>query len=170
MTIELVLTRHAKSDWGDPGLRDHDRPLNERGLRDAPRMDTRLAETGFRPDALLSSTALRARTTAEAFAAALESTVTLVPDLYGAPPSTLLTTASGSGALRVMLVAHNPGMAELVDTLSGGRIGEMPTCAQKTWQNQFGLAKPTSLATRLISQFVVASRFLANSIRRATMK
>ncbi|AZC14421.1 MULTISPECIES: histidine phosphatase family protein [unclassified Microbacterium] len=129
MTIELVLARHAKSDWGDPGLRDHDRPLNERGLRDAPRMAARLAETGFRPDALLSSTAVRARTTAEAFAAALETAVTLVPDLYGAPPATLLATASTSGALRVMLVAHNPGMAELADALSGGRIGEMPTCA-----------------------------------------
>ena len=129
MTIELVLARHAKSDWGDPGLRDHDRPLNDRGTRDAPRMAARLAETGFRPEALLSSTALRARTTADAFAAALATTVTLVPDLYGAPPSTLLAVASQSGRRRVMLVAHNPGMTELAEALSGGGVGEMPTCA-----------------------------------------
>ncbi|WP_322411747.1 SixA phosphatase family protein [Microbacterium invictum] len=129
MTIELVLVRHAKSDWGDPGLRDHDRPLNERGLRDAPRMAARLAETGFRPDALLSSTAVRARTTADAFAAALGAELTLDPDLYGAPPSTLLATAGRSGAARVMVVAHNPGMTELAEALSGGGIGEMPTCA-----------------------------------------
>ena len=89
----------------------------------------RLAETGFRPEALLSSTALRARTTADAFAAALATTVTLVPDLYGAPPSTLLAVASQSGRRRVMLVAHNPGMTELAEALSGGGIGEMPTCA-----------------------------------------
>ncbi len=56
----LGLFRHAKSDWGNPGLDDHDRPLNDRGVRDAPRMARGLAETGFRPEVILSSTALRA--------------------------------------------------------------------------------------------------------------
>jgi phosphohistidine phosphatase len=129
MTIDLVLIRHAKSDWGDPGLPDHDRPLNDRGRRDAPRMAGRLAATGFRPAVILSSTALRARTTAEAFAAALGVAVTEEPDLYGAAPATLLAVAAGSGARSVVLVAHNPGMAELAGALSGGAIAEMPTCA-----------------------------------------
>ena len=88
--IRLALVRHAKSDWGDPRLDDHDRPLNDRGLRDAPRMARRLAETGFRPDVILSSTALRARTTAEAFGAELGVAVSLDPELYGAPARTLL--------------------------------------------------------------------------------
>ena len=48
----LVLVRHAKSDWGDPGLDDHDRPLNSRSLRDAPAAARRLAATGLRLDAL----------------------------------------------------------------------------------------------------------------------
>src|SRR5215207_4241446 len=100
--IRLALVRHAKSDWGDPALDDHDRPLNDRGMRDAPRMARQLAESGFRADLILSSTALRARTTAEAFAAELGVAVSLDPELYGAPPRTLLATAAASAARRVL--------------------------------------------------------------------
>ena len=65
--IQLVLARHAKSDWVDESLDDHDRPLNDRGRRDAPAMARSVLRHGVRPEVLLSSTALRARTTAEAF-------------------------------------------------------------------------------------------------------
>ncbi|MFC8681564.1 SixA phosphatase family protein [Microbacterium ureisolvens] len=131
--ITLALVRHAKSDWGDPGLDDHDRPLNDRGTRDAPRMARRLAVTGFRPDVILSSTALRARTTAEAFAAELGVAVSLDPELYGAPASSLLAAAAASGAGSVMVVAHDPGMSALAGRLSDGGIGHMPTCAVATF-------------------------------------
>lgn len=134
--IRLALVRHAKSDWGDPGLDDHDRPLNERGRRDAPRMARRLAESGFRPDVILSSTALRTRTTAEAFATELGAEVSLDPDLYGAPARTLLETAAAAGVPSVMVVAHDPGMSVLAGRLSNDGIGHMPTCAVATftWQ------------------------------------
>jgi phosphohistidine phosphatase len=134
--IRLVLVRHAKSDWGDPGLDDHDRPLNDRGARDAPRMARRLAATGFRPDVILSSTALRARTTAEAFATALGVDVSHDPGLYGAPGSALLEAAAATGAPSVLIVAHDPGMSALAGRLSGGAIGHMPTCAVAsfTWR------------------------------------
>ncbi|MGZ8804665.1 MAG: SixA phosphatase family protein, partial [Microbacterium sp.] len=118
--IRLVLVRHAKSDWGNPSLDDHDRPLNDRGVRDAPRMARGLAETGFRPEVILSSTALRARTTAEAFAAEFEVAVNLDPELYGAPGRTLLSKAGASRAHRVIVVAHDPGMTALADQLSDG--------------------------------------------------
>jgi phosphohistidine phosphatase len=131
--IRLVLVRHAKSDWGDANLDDHDRPLNERGLRDAPRMARGLAETGFRPEVILSSTALRARTTAEAFAAELGAAVNLDPELYGAPGGALLAEAAASAARRVIVVAHDPGMTSLAGRLSGGGIGHMPTCAVATF-------------------------------------
>ena len=131
--IRLVLVRHAKSDWGDPSLDDHDRPLNDRGVKDAPRMAERLAETGFRPEVILSSTALRARTTAEAFAAALGVAVDLDPELYGAPGRTLLEKAAASRAPRVIVVAHDPGMTALAGQLSGGGIEHMPTCAVATF-------------------------------------
>jgi phosphohistidine phosphatase len=131
--IRLVLVRHAKSDWGNPALDDHDRPLNDRGIRDAPRMARELAETGFRPEVILSSTALRARTTAEAFAAEFGVAVNLDPELYGAPGRTLLAAAAASGAHQVIVVAHDPGMTDLAEQLSGGGIGHMPTCAVATF-------------------------------------
>lgn len=129
----LVLVRHAKSDWGDPGLDDHDRPLNDRGLRDAPLLAARLAATGLRLDALLSSTALRARTTAAFFGAAFSLEPELDPELYGAPAATLLRAAVARGVGAVMVVAHDPGMTALAQRLSDGRIGQMPTCAVVTF-------------------------------------
>lgn len=131
--IRLALVRHAKSDWGHPDLEDHDRPLNARGMRDAPVMAKRLADSGFVPETILSSTALRARTTADYFAHALGVAVTLDRDLYGAPASTLLRIAADSGASQVMVVAHDPGMTVLAETLSSGRIQAMPTCAVATF-------------------------------------
>lgn len=129
----LVLVRHAKSDWGDPGLDDHDRPLNERGLRDAPVLAERLATRGLQLDAVLCSTALRARTTASFFASAFGLQPEADPDLYGAPAGTLLAAAAARAVPAVMVVAHDPGMTVLAQSLSGGRIGHMPTCAVATF-------------------------------------
>ena len=129
MTLTLALVRHAKSDWGDPSLGDHDRPLNDRGRRDAPEMARRLSETGLRPDAILSSTALRAATTAEAFGAEFGVPVQRQERLYGAPASVLLCAAASSGATTAVVVAHDPGMSVLAEALSDGRIAHMPTCA-----------------------------------------
>ena len=130
--IRLALVRHAKSDWSSPGLADHDRPLSERGQRDAPVMAARLAGEGFAPDVIVSSTALRARTTAQAFADVFGMPVDLQRRLYGAPGEALLTAvceAGAAGAACVMLVAHNPGITDLAYALSQERIDRMPTCA-----------------------------------------
>lgn len=131
--ITLVLARHAKSDWGHANIPDHDRPLNGRGRRDAPVMARRLADTGFRPQRILASTALRARTTAEVFADVLAAPLHLDEALYGAPASRLLEAAVAAGLSDVMVVAHDPGMTVLADRLSGGGIGTMPTCALATF-------------------------------------
>ncbi len=133
MTITLALVRHAKSDWGDPRIDDHDRPLNARGLRDAPLMARRLAATGFRPDAILASTAVRAATTADFFSGAFEVPVELDERLYGAPASLLLRTAAERSTRRVVVVAHDPGMTVLASQLSSGGIAHMPTCAVATF-------------------------------------
>jgi phosphohistidine phosphatase len=130
----LVLVRHAKSDWGDPNLDDHDRPLNARGLGDAPRMAARLAERGFRADAILSSSAVRAATTADFFSGALGVPVEQQDRLYGAPASTLLLAAAESGVRSVVVVAHDPGMSVLAGQLSDGGIAHMPTCAVATFE------------------------------------
>ncbi|TQJ31570.1 histidine phosphatase family protein [Microbacterium sp. SLBN-146] len=129
MTTRLVLIRHAKSDWADLTLDDHDRPLNDRGLRDAPRMASALAATGFRPDVILSSTALRAATTADFFSGALGVPVEQQERLYGAPAPVLLRAAAETDARAVVVVAHDPGMSVLAGELSNGEIAHMPTCA-----------------------------------------
>ena len=61
----LFLVRHAKSSWDDPSLDDMDRPLNNRGKRNAPEMGIRLRKQGIIPDLLISSPAKRAHTTAK---------------------------------------------------------------------------------------------------------
>lgn len=134
MTLRLALVRHAKSDWGDASLDDHDRPLNERGFRDAPEMARRFAASGFAADVILASTALRAATTAGYFATALGVPVEEDAGLYGASATTLLRSAAAPGLGSVVVVAHDPGMTVLAGRLSGGAIGHMPTCAVATFR------------------------------------
>lgn len=129
----LVLVRHAKSAWGDPTLPDHDRPLNDRGRRDAPEMGRRLRERGTMPDAILSSTAVRARSTAEALAEALGvdgSGLRLDERLYGSSPETILDVVGEleDELTTAIVVAHDPGLSDLAYRLSG-EIEHMPTCA-----------------------------------------
>lgn len=116
--IQLILARHAKSDWADEGLDDHDRPLNDRGRRDAPAMARAVLRRGVRPEVLLSSTAVRAASTAAAFGDEFEVEVTEHAELYLAEPDVLLETARASGAAEVMVVAHDPGMSALVSRLA----------------------------------------------------
>ena len=128
----LLILRHAKSSWDHPGLRDHDRPLNPRGRRDAPRMGRFLVERDLVPDRIVSSTAVRARTTAELAAAEFGEDVEIETtyDLYGASPDGYVEVAEAMGgtAERLMLVGHNPGITSLVWHLTGE--GEyMPTAA-----------------------------------------
>ena len=129
----LVLVRHAKSAWDAPGLADHERPLADRGLRDAPEMGRRLAERGLEPDVIRSSTAVRARTTAELIADALglaPERLDLDERLYGASPEDILGVVRefDDAIGTAMVVAHDPGMSDLAFALSG-TIEHMPTCA-----------------------------------------
>jgi phosphohistidine phosphatase len=128
----LLIARHAKSDWAQPGLADHDRPLNDRGRRDAPAMGRRLAERGAVPDRIRSSTALRARMTAAAFAEAFggeASAVELDEIMYATSVERLLdvTESLDDDADSVMLVGHNPEFSALVGRLTGDDV-ELSTC------------------------------------------
>lgn len=138
MALELVLVRHAKSSWSDLSLRDHDRPLNERGERNAPMMAARFADALAGLDDttfVLSSTAVRARVTAHAFASALGTPVALESRLYMASASEIWRYSLGtfgsadSNVRRVLVVAHHPGISELAELLSAGEITHMVTCA-----------------------------------------
>jgi len=130
---KLVLVRHAKSSWGDPSLHDQERPLNDRGLRDAPEMGRGLARRGIQPDVILSSPALRARTTAELMADALgfgSQRITIDDRLYAASADDVLEVIRGldDGASTAFVVGHNPETAALARRFSD-EITEMPTCA-----------------------------------------
>ena len=129
----LLLVRHAKSSWGDQTLPDHERPLNHRGRRDAPRAGERLRERGVAPDVIVTSTAVRARSTAMILAQALDLGSDLILEderLYGASPEDLLDVirALDDELACVMLVGHNPEIGELASRLSD-EIADMPTCA-----------------------------------------
>ena len=128
----LLVLRHAKSSWNDPALDDHERPLNKRGRRDAPRVGVLVREYGLIPDLIISSDAVRARVTAEAVAEAARyaGEILLDPHLYLACPAdihSLLTTVR-ENAGTVMIVGHNPGLERLVEQLTGERQ-DLPTAA-----------------------------------------
>jgi len=140
MLKQLLLIRHAKSDWNDPALSDFDRPLNERGERDAPLMGARLKDQNIKLDRLLSSPAQRARSTAEHIAKAIAFTaqdIDWMTELYLASPSSMLEVIQNTPANinNIALVAHNPGISELAAALSGFSIGNIPTCGIVRLQN-----------------------------------
>ena len=100
---KLVLIRHAKSSWKNPGLRDFDRPLNKRGKADAPEMGRRLALRSLMPDRLLSSPAKRAIRTAEIIAGAIgfpAGRISRMDRLYGAGVAELIGILQGLGRCR----------------------------------------------------------------------
>ena len=129
----LFLVRHAKSSKDDPALPDRERPLNERGMRDAPKMGERLAKRDVEPDLVLSSPAVRALTTAQLFARKLDyklADIVVDERLYASSPDVLLKVihALGDKPKCVLLFGHNPEIGDLAHQLSN-RIADMPTCA-----------------------------------------
>ena len=128
----LFLIRHAKSSWDDLSLVDEARPLNVRGKRDAPEMGRRLANRGIHPDAILSSPAVRARTTAELIARELDADETLVVDhrLYATSADGLLEVirAQDDDVDCLLVVGHNPEMDTLARRFSP-LTPPMSTCA-----------------------------------------
>jgi phosphohistidine phosphatase len=129
----LLLLRHAKSSWKDPDLPDHDRPLNKRGQNDAPRMGKLLKDEDLIPDLIMSSTAVRAKKTAELVAKACKykGEISLNKSLYGAEPASYLKILEGLSDKdkAVLVVGHSPSVEETVEVLTGSPDVIMPTCA-----------------------------------------
>lgn len=134
MERTLVVIRHAKSSWSNPGQTDFERPLNDRGEHDAPLMGKRLKDLGLIPDLIVSSPAKRARQTAKRIADTIgyeKNEIAFVEELYHCTPEILMKTVSGLDEkyARVFIVAHNPGITEFVNQLSDKfRIDNVPTC------------------------------------------
>lgn len=130
----LALIRHAKSSWDSPDMRDFDRPLNERGKRDAPEMGQRLAARNQRPDRFYCSSARRARETALILAQAVgypEADLEAESGLYLADQARLLERIRRfpDSAGEIWLVGHNPDLTDLVNQLAGFQTHDLPTCA-----------------------------------------
>ena len=133
MSKDILLIRHAKSSWKEPGLSDHDRPLNKRGKHDAPMMAKVVKNAGIKPDTLISSTAVRARKTAEDFAEVFEiekKNILLSEDIYLGDVSDIMNRLRSvkDEFNTVFLFAHNPGITDFANTLCNTDILNIPTC------------------------------------------
>lgn len=129
----LLLLRHAKSSWKNPGLRDFDRPLNQRGLEAAPLIGRLMKERKIKPYMIISSPAVRAKMTAALVIenAGLEVELLRYDErIYEADVQTLLKVVSEieDAARTVVLVGHNPGFQELLRALTGEEH-DFPTAA-----------------------------------------
>ena len=129
----LYLVRHAKSSWKDARLQDHDRPLNKRGEQDAPRMGKRLGRRRPKPEVIISSPAVRAKSTAKILAAEIgfpKSGIIVDGLIYAAGPEDLVSVIRGldNAVDCVMLVGHNPALTQLVNSLAHCDIANVPTC------------------------------------------
>jgi phosphohistidine phosphatase len=117
----LMLLRHAKSDWATPGARDHDRPLNPRGRDAAPKMGAYMVRHALVPELILASTAVRVRETLDHMLPAFTTAPKVVHDkrLYDAEADALLAVIKETArpVHSLLLVGHNPGLAELAALL-----------------------------------------------------
>lgn len=130
----LYLVRHAKSSWENANQSDHDRPLNQRGERDAPQMGQRLRKREDHPEVIISSSAVRAQTTAGILATAIEyptSDISIDERLYGAEPEDVLSIIQDldDGIHCAMLVGHNPTFTVLINALGRCNFDNVPTCS-----------------------------------------
>lgn len=129
----LIIVRHAKSSWDNIGQDDIERPLNDRGKKDAPEMAKRLKDRNIKIDKFVSSPAKRAKRTAKYFAEAYDvdkKDIVLIDELYEASPANFYQVAA---QLKddwdiVAIFSHNPGITSFVNSLTNVQIDNMPTC------------------------------------------
>ena len=132
MNRQLFIVRHGKSDWSDPELRDIDRPLKNRGVRNAYAMAGFIREKGLKPEIMISSPAARALNTASIFFSVLEMEQDeLIVDqrLYHASPGEIIDILSGlpDTCQSIMIFGHNPTFTQLANVFLTGHIYNIPT-------------------------------------------
>lgn len=130
----IVLIRHAKSSWSNFEIPDIERPLNERGKKNAGEMALRLFKKNILIEAILSSPAVRARSTAEYFANEYQidsKDIIIVPELYMANSAAFIQAIRHAppGVDIIAVFSHNNGITEFANTLTHVRIDHMPTCS-----------------------------------------
>jgi phosphohistidine phosphatase len=128
----VLLMRHAKSSWKGISLPDHQRPLNQRGKHDAPRMGKFLQEQGILLDTILCSTAFRAKQTAEGLLKkyTFEGQIQYYDDLYNADPETIISILNQlpEKVDTAMVIGHNPGLDYFLELVCD-ECGHMSTAS-----------------------------------------
>ena len=126
---ELLLIRHAKSSWEDFAISDFDRPLNERGKRDAPDMAERIRKQKIKIDSLISSPDKRARKTAEAFSKEFGIEPVYVDELYHASDQAFINAILKipNEVKTAAIFSHNPGITDFANSLTTTRTDNIPT-------------------------------------------
>lgn len=129
----LFIVRHAKSSWDHPALRDIERPLNSRGINDAPKMAKAFKREFKHIDHLISSPAVRAFSTCQVFAQELnypEEKITKEEGIYGASAASMLQQINQfkNEWNSVCIFGHNPTFTNLAEQLCSIYIGNLPTC------------------------------------------
>ena len=155
MPKTILIMRHAKSSWANSGMADHDRPLNKRGLKDAPRLGRLLVEQNLVPERLMYSSAKRTVMTAGLLAEQFDGETTIggdafdsdslqsMEDLYLAPWTTYVTqmerlaeSSTDAKLNSIMFLGHNPGIEMLIEKLTGS-VESVPT-ATIAWVEMAG--------------------------------
>ena len=130
---KIYLVRHAKSSWEDNKQKDIDRTLNKRGEKDAPLMGKLLKEKSIKPGLMISSPAERALKTAKLFCHEMdisENNILIDNNLYDAGRKDILKVIQkfDDNINEAMLFSHNPGLTDLANFLTSGKVYDLPTC------------------------------------------
>lgn len=128
---KIYFVRHAKSSWDNMELTDEERPLNQRGLKDAPKMSAFISKKIKQPDILITSSALRTHETAKVFAKEFyQVPIKIESQLYNASDfewfSYLKNLNEDYSA--VMMFGHNPALTQIVNVFTESNIFNIPTC------------------------------------------
>jgi len=131
---QILLIRHAKSSWDDAAINDIDRPLNDRGKKDAPKMVERLLDKKVKIDGFYSSPAKRALTTCKLFVKAYdkkEKNIIEVEDLYEPRVESFFNAIkkADNDFDTIALFSHNPAITAFANQLTNVQVDDMPTCS-----------------------------------------
>ena len=140
---QVIIVRHAKSSWSDFSLSDFERPLNTRGLHDAPMMAERLHQLGYSPQKLCTSNAVRAKETAQFFSKLNNVPLDLYSELYHGEPDDYINVMSAldESVECAVFFGHNPGITYVANLIKPGCTDNIPTCGiiiasyPGTWSN-----------------------------------
>ncbi|WP_299356426.1 histidine phosphatase family protein [uncultured Shimia sp.] len=164
MALKLILTRHAKSSWKQLDLTDHARPLNKRGRASAEAVGDWLRHEKMVPDETLSSDAARTRETAALMGFDVEPV--FLSALYHAGSTMMLRQLHNATGKKVMMIGHNPGIAEFAERLARDlpahrRFLDYPTCATTVFKFDVDSWADVSFGTGKVKKFIVPRELVA---------